>query len=105
MGITVNGTFGGLKGSMEFDRGNSAVSSFDMTNEVSIINNDNRQRDKDLRSEDYFDVAKYPRIHLKTNKISSNGGFSLSCRDYGVGGNSLTLADDLVVSIYVNSRK
>lgn len=141
IGINVNGTLNGLKGKMYFDPKNLAASAFDMTVDVNTINTGIEKRDKHLKSEDYFDAAKYPVINIKTTKllakggnkyfaqailtmhgVSKNiqfdfmanpqadgytfsGGFPLNRRDYGVGGSSMIMADNLNVSLYVVAKK
>jgi polyisoprenoid-binding protein YceI len=48
---------------------------FELTAETSSINSENEMRDKDLRSDGFFDVAKYPTLKFKSTafrKISGN---------------------------------
>lgn len=74
IGINVNGTLSGLKGKMYFDPKNLNSSSFDMTVDVNTINTNNTKRDNHLKTDDFFDAAKFPVIHIKTTKIVSKGG-------------------------------
>jgi polyisoprenoid-binding protein YceI len=43
---------------------------FEITIDVASINTDNESRDKDLRSDHFFDAAKYPEIKFKSTSIS-----------------------------------
>ncbi len=141
-GIRTGGDFTGLRGTIKFNPGNPAASSFDVTVDASSIDTDNNSRDGHLRKEDYFDVKKYPVIKmvstsiLGTNKpgryqfngnltiksitkpvqfffdvTPKNGGylfsgddFKINRRDFGVGGNSVSLSDDLKVSLSVMAK-
>ena len=71
LGFTVPGSFKGLKGSISFDPDNLSQSVFDVTIDASTVNTDNNMRDEHLRAESYFDVNKYPVIHLISTKISA----------------------------------
>ncbi len=45
-------------------------SSFDMTVDVSSIDTNSQQRDNHLKSDAFFDVAKYPTAHIAVNSIA-----------------------------------
>jgi polyisoprenoid-binding protein YceI len=47
---------------------------FEITVDVASINTDNESRDKDLKSDHFFDVAKYPEIKFKSTSISKTEG-------------------------------
>lgn len=47
---------------------------FDMTADVSSINTDNERRDGDLKSDKFFDVAKYPTITFKSTSFKKVEG-------------------------------
>ncbi len=70
-GIKTGGDFTGLKGAMKFDANNLSVWAFDVTVDASSIDTDNGSRDGHLRKPDYFDVKKYPVIHLVSTKIQA----------------------------------
>lgn len=74
MGISVNGTLSGLKGKMQFDPQNLAASAFDVAVDVNTINTNNNKRNDHLKTDDFFDVAKYPAIRIATTQIVSKGG-------------------------------
>jgi polyisoprenoid-binding protein YceI len=74
LGIGVDGSFTGLGGVIKFDPKNLAGSSFDVTVDANTINTANKMRDDHLRKDEYFGVATYKTIRLKSNKITSKGG-------------------------------
>lgn len=74
LGVNVDGTLQGLKGKINFDPTNPATSVFDVTVDVSTINTNNQRRDKHLKSDDYFDVAKYPVMRFASSQIVAKGG-------------------------------
>ncbi len=141
-GIKTGGDFSGLKGTVKFDPKNPAASSFDVTVNSSTIDTDNNSRDGHLKKEDYFDVKKYPTIHMVSTKIQGtvkqgryqftgnltiksttkpiafqfvaeekDGGYvftsdaiNLNRRDYGVGGSSISMGDELKVTLTVFAK-
>ena len=70
-GIKTGGDITGLKGTMKFDPNNLSVWAFDITVDAATINTDNSSRDGHLRKEEYFDVKKYPAIHIVSTKIQA----------------------------------
>jgi polyisoprenoid-binding protein YceI len=141
-GIKTGGDFSGLRGTIKFDPKNPAASSFDVTVNAATIDTDNGTRDGHLKKEEYFDVKKYPTIHMASTKVQAtvkpgryqfngnltiksttkpivfqfnvvekNGGYEfvsddikLNRRDYGVGGSSVSMADELKVSLKVFAK-
>jgi polyisoprenoid-binding protein YceI len=74
LGATVQGKFSGLVGSIKFDPNDLANASIVATVDAATIDTDNNLRNKHLREkEDFFDVAKYPTIKMKTLKIEKEG--------------------------------
>ena len=73
-GINVNGSFGGFKGKILFDPNNLAGSKFIGIVQAGTVSTKNRGRDRHLRKSDYFDVAQYPTIKMKSTKITKSGG-------------------------------
>lgn len=72
---TVEGTFSGMMGKINFDANNLETSSMNVCISSASVNTGNKKRDKHLRNEDYFETDKYPEICFTSNKIvkSSNG--------------------------------
>jgi polyisoprenoid-binding protein YceI len=140
-GIATGGDFSGLSGSIKFDPANLAASEFDVSVDAKTVDTDIEARDNDLRKAAYFDVANYPKITLKSTKVTKTnrdgyyymygnltikgvtkeikfpftatakdggflfaGSFKLNRRDFGVGRSSLSLADDLTVSLSVLAK-
>ena len=131
LGINTHGTIGGLKAEAKFNPADLAASAIEATVDVNTINTDNESRDHHLKSEDYFDVAKYPKITLKSISFKHKGGinyvgtftltikdktkqveipftysadsfkgeFKINRRDYGVGGGSLILSEEVTIAI------
>jgi polyisoprenoid-binding protein YceI len=70
MGLSfVRGSFLSFSGSFKFDPKDIAASSAEAIIEVSSIDTDNKKRDDHLRSDDFFNVAKFPEISFKTTSI------------------------------------
>ena len=61
----VKGEFGGPVGTASFDPKDLSTLRVDATIDARTINTRNPDRDKDLKSDLFFDVAKYPRITFK----------------------------------------
>src|SRR5277367_5339397 len=57
---TVRGGFSNVKGTVVFDDADVAKSAVDVTIDVSTVDTRTPDRDKDLKSDKFFDVAKYP---------------------------------------------
>lgn len=73
---TVDGTFSGLKGNVAFDPSDPARSEFAACVDAATVNTDNKKRDEDLRSEDFFDVGKYPTICISSTAVEKvDNGF------------------------------
>jgi len=73
-GLTVNGSFKGLKGKVTFNPANPSTAFISANVEAVTINTSNGTRDAHLKKEEYFDVIKYPRISLISTKIVSSAG-------------------------------
>ena len=68
-GIATGGDFEGVTGAIQFSPDDLSACSFDVTITASTIDTDNGMRDKSLKSDEYFDVTKYPVIQLVSTKI------------------------------------
>jgi polyisoprenoid-binding protein YceI len=66
---TVRGAFSTVKGSVSFDDKDVTKSTIDVTIDVDSVDTRQPDRDKDLRSDKFFDVANYPNITFKSNKV------------------------------------
>jgi polyisoprenoid-binding protein YceI len=69
----VRGGFSGIKGTVLYDSANPADSSIEALIDASTINTMESQRDAHLKSADFLDVAKYPTITFKSNRIERAG--------------------------------
>jgi len=140
-GIATGGDFSGLAGTIKFDPANVASSEFDVSIDANSVDTDVEARDNHLRRAEYFDVANYPKITLKSTKVTKTnkdgyfymfgnltikgvtkeikfpftatakdggylfeGRFNLNRRDFNVGRSSLSLADELTVSLAVVAK-
>jgi polyisoprenoid-binding protein YceI len=68
-GKTIEGTFGGMKGEIRFEKTDLDNSSFKVSIDVATVNTESKKRDKDLRNEKYFFVEEYPVILFESGSI------------------------------------
>ena len=135
LGITVDGIFTGFKGDIKFDPANLGGSSIEASVETNTIDTDNGTRNDHLKSDSYFDAAKYPTISMKSVSFKHNSGnnytgtftltlknvtktievpfiyvesgatsnfkgsFQIERTDYGVGGHSRVMSNDVKVDL------
>ena len=64
-----SGRFTAFGGAIKMDTADIRKSSVEVTIEVASLNTDNADRDKHLKSPDFFDVAKYPTITFKSTSV------------------------------------
>jgi len=69
----VEGRFKDYEGAIQIDRQNPANSRVDLTIQAASIDTGNENRDKDLRSANFFDVDKFPTITFKSTKVAAKG--------------------------------
>ncbi len=87
LGVNTNGTIGGLQANIKFNPADLASATLEASVDVNTINTDNSMRDEHLRGEDFFDLAHYPKISLKSvsfkHKSGNNytGVFNLTIKD------------------------
>ena len=141
LGFNTHGSISGLKGDIQFDPAKPENSSITASVDVNTINTDNDMRDEHLKSDSYFDAAKYPAITLKSTSLKHKGGdsytgqfnltikdktqtveipftyvatgnnasfkgsFKLKRSDFGIGGSSMVMANDVTVDIDVETSK
>lgn len=88
LGIKTHGTIGGVQATVQFNPSALATSSIEATADVNTINTDNDERDAHLKSADFFDLAHYPKISMKSisfvKKSGNNyiGQFNLTIRNH-----------------------
>jgi len=70
---TCNGTFDAPKGAAIFNPDNLSASAFNLTIPANTFKTNSDKRDKDMKSDSYFNVVKYPDIHFKSSKIEKTG--------------------------------
>jgi len=66
---SVTGRFEKFKGSFTFDPKHVEQSTGNVTIDVNSVNTDVADRDKHLKSPEFFDVAKYPEMIFKSTKV------------------------------------
>ena len=69
----VSGRFDDFAGTITVDRANPSVSSVEFTIKAPSIDTGVADRDKHLRSADFFDAEKYPEITFKSTAIKPSG--------------------------------
>ena len=79
MGLSnVTGTFNKFTGSADMDDKDLTKSSVDAVIDVASVDTRVEARDKDLRSDHFFDVAKYPTMEFKSKSVVKQGdGYKL----------------------------
>ncbi|QOY52234.1 YceI family protein [Candidatus Sulfurimonas baltica] len=71
----VNGKFNSFEGTFSIDDSTKKFTKIDAKVKVASISTENEDRDKHLRSADFFDVEKYPQMKLKL--VEHNGDTAL----------------------------
>jgi polyisoprenoid-binding protein YceI len=69
----VRGSFNDFSGSIVADPAKPEAAQVEFTVKAASIDTNNENRDKHLRSADFFDVEKYPEITFKSARIVPNG--------------------------------
>ena len=77
----VRGRFNEFAGTIEFDESNPENSRVDVTIQAGSIDTAEPDRDKHLRSADFFDVENYPTLRFVSTSVTPRGG-----NDYDVAG-------------------
>ena len=70
---TVRGTLGKVTGTIDYDGKTVESITADVTIDLTTINTDNDSRDKDLKSDNFFDIAKYPTVKFKSRRVQAAG--------------------------------
>ena len=74
---TVQGEFTKVNGSVTLDDSDITNSSVDVTIDVNSIDTRVSRRDDDLKSDGFFDAAKFPAITFKSTKVTKSGDNTL----------------------------
>ena len=67
------GTFNDFEGSLTFDEANPENSSTEFTIRTASIDTEHAERDKHLRSDEFFHVEKFPTATFKSTGVEMNG--------------------------------
>jgi polyisoprenoid-binding protein YceI len=67
------GIFHDFNGTLTYDPANPAACAIDVTVQSASLDTRNDTRDQVLRSDDFFDVAKYPTLSLRSTAIAADG--------------------------------
>ncbi|HXD91842.1 MAG TPA: YceI family protein [Bacteroidia bacterium] len=76
-GFTVDGKFGSVIGSIQFDATKPSGNKIEASIDANTIDTDNSTRNGHLKKEEYFYVDKFPKINMSTTTITkeANGQF------------------------------
>jgi polyisoprenoid-binding protein YceI len=74
---TVRGAFSKISGTLVLDDQDVTKSTVDVTIDVSTVDTREPDRDKDLRSDRFFDVAHFPTMTFKSKKVEQAGAGKL----------------------------
>ena len=73
------GRFNDFEGSFEYEDGELDDASVEVTIDMASLDSNHAERDKHLRSDDFFDVAEYPEASFKSTGIeSTDDGFVIT---------------------------
>ncbi|MDO9373036.1 MAG: YceI family protein [Ferruginibacter sp.] len=68
--IKTGGDFTGLRGKINFNPAKLSTAGFEVSVDVSTLDTDSEMRDEHLKEDEYFDLAKFPIISLKSTKVT-----------------------------------
>lgn len=74
---TVRGAFTKVSGSVQYDSADPTKTTIDSTIDASSVDTRVEMRDNDLRSPNFFDVAKYPSLTFKSKRMEAVGSGKL----------------------------
>lgn len=69
----VRGSFGTFDVRLEFDPDRPEAASVDVSIDIASVNTGNERRDNDLRSPNFFEVAKFPTLTFASSSVRSTG--------------------------------
>jgi len=87
LGINTNGVIGTMQANIQFDPAALNTSTIEASADVKSINTDNDTRDDHLRSDEFFDAARFPKITMRSvsfrHKSGNNyvGQFNVTMKD------------------------
>jgi len=67
------GNFTTFSGTFDYDSATKMLKSAEGTIEVASIDTNNDQRDHHLKNEDFFDIAKFPKMTFKSTSVKKTG--------------------------------
>ncbi|ERT10603.1 YceI family protein [Photorhabdus temperata] len=67
------GSFKDFDGSFTFDEKNPAADKVDVTIKIASLDTNHAERDKHLRSKDYFNTEKYPEAKFSSTEVKKDG--------------------------------
>ncbi|MEM9990492.1 MAG: YceI family protein [Bacteroidota bacterium] len=70
---TVEGSFSGMKGEVNFDADDLSVCEFNVCIDASSVDTGNKKRDEHLRKDDFFHVERHPTICFTSSEIMRSG--------------------------------
>ena len=73
MFTNLRGGFSGVSGKVTYDPKNVAATKVEATINAASVNTNNAKRDADLKTHDFFDIAKFPTIQFVSTKTTSAG--------------------------------
>lgn len=95
---TVRGEFHGINGTVIYDDGDVSKSSVEVTIDATSVDTREPDRDKDLRSDHFFDVANHPTITFKSTKVEAAGAGKLKVTgDLTIRGNTKPVVLEVTV--------
>src|SRR5919112_4584739 len=71
---TVKGRFGGVTGTVRTDESNPANAQVEVEIDAATIDTRESQRDTHLKSADFFDVEKFPKLTFKSTRVTDVDG-------------------------------
>lgn len=74
---TVRGQFGGVKGTVLYDPEDPAASSVEATIDTTTLDTGEPKRDRDLKSEQFFNVKRHPVMTFKSTHVEKVGAGKL----------------------------
>jgi polyisoprenoid-binding protein YceI len=74
----VRGEFQKVEGTVTWDPANPEATQIDASADVSSVNTRDAQRDGHLKSPDFFDVEKFPKLTFKSKSVKAKGKEHLS---------------------------